>query len=181
MFLDEIQSVNERLLKPMVDNIIRPALLDRAGVLIITGTPSPVPAGFFYDAWAGRVAKAWSHHSWTLYANPTKSKAYYDAFLAKERADRGITEADPAYRRDVARRSGQSRRSCASSKYGAINNVQGDVSEFRELANGIKGRRCITRHPLRVDAQQASVATRGRHRHRLGRRTARPSWCSGST
>ena len=143
VFLDEIQSVNERLLKPMVDNIIRPALLDRAGVLIVTGTPSPVPAGFFYDIWTN---KRWSRHSWTLYDNPTKAKAFYDAFLAKERADRGITEADPAYRREWL---GEwaIEEELRVYKYGAINNVQGDVSEF-ELANGIKGRRCITRHPL---------------------------------
>ena len=154
------QSMNERLLRPMVDNIIRPALLDRAGTLIITGTPSPVPAGFFYDTWDGRVAKAWSHHSWTLYDNPTKAKAFYDAFLAKERADRGITEADPAYRREWL---GEwaIEEELRVYKYGAINNVQGDVSEF-ELANGIKGRRCITRHPL--------MSTHNKHlwRHAVG-------------
>ena len=141
----------------MVDNIIRPALLDRAGVLIVTGTPSPVPAGFFYDIWTN---KRWSRHSWTLYDNPTKAKAFYDAFLAKERADRGITEADPAYRREWL---GEwaIEEELRVYKYGAINNVQGDVSEF-ELANGIKGRRCITRHPL--------MSTHNKHlwRHAVG-------------
>ena len=122
VFLDEIQSLSERLLKPMVDNIIRPALLDRGGTLIVTGTPSPTPAGFFYDVF---VNPRWSRHTWSLYDNPTKAKAFYDAFLAKERADRGITEADPAYRRRGAAlgewaRHIEEERQARLARYGAI-------------------------------------------------------------
>lgn len=146
VFLDECQSMREQILHPMVNNIIRPALLDRAGVLIVTGTPSPVPAGFFYDIWTnGR----WSRHSWTLYDNPTKTAAYYDAFLAKERQDRGITEADPAYRREWL---GEwaIEEELRVYKYGAINNIMADVKEFTlGLApNIIRGRQCLSRHPL---------------------------------
>ncbi len=143
VFLDEAQSMREQILAPMVNNIIRPALLDRGGTMIVTGTPSPVPAGFFYDIWTnGR----WSRHSWTLYDNPTKSREYYNAFLEKERQDRGITEADPAYRREWL---GEwaIEEELRVYKYGAINHVVGDVEEFT-LAQGIRGRRCITRHPL---------------------------------
>ena len=146
VFLDEAQSMREQILHPMVNNIIRPALLDRAGVLIVTGTPSPVPAGFFYEIWtSGR----WSRHSWTLYDNPTKTRAYYDAFLAKERADRGITEADPAYRREWL---GEwaIEEELRVYKYGAINNIMADVRDFTvgQAPHAIAGRECISRHPL---------------------------------
>lgn len=143
VFLDECQSMREQILRPMVDNIIRPALLDRAGTLIVTGTPSPVPAGFFYNIWtSGR----WSRHSWTLYDNPTKTRAYYDAFLAKERADRGITEADPSYRREWL---GEwaIEEELRVYKYGALNNLPAARDDF-VLESGLHGSRCTSMHPL---------------------------------
>lgn len=143
VFLDECQSMREKILKPMVDNIIRPALLDRAGTLIVTGTPSPVPAGFFYDIW---TSPRWSKHSWTLYDNPTKSKAYYDAFLEKERNDRGVTEGDPAYRREWLGEWAVEEE-LRVYKYGAINNIVADRSDF-QLDGGIRGTRTVSRHPL---------------------------------
>jgi hypothetical protein len=145
VFLDECQSMREQLLAPMVNNIIRPALLDREGTLIVTGTPSPVPAGFFYNIWTN--PKAWSRHEWTLYDNPTKSRTYYDAFLAKERADRGITEADPSYRREWL---GEwaIEEDLRVFKYGALNHVPGDYNEFA-TPSGLRGRRTLTRHHLR--------------------------------
>jgi hypothetical protein len=157
VFLDECQSMREQILRPMVDNIIRPALLDRAGTLIVTGTPSPVPAGFFYNIWtSGR----WSRHEWSLYDNPTKTSAYYDAFLAKERADRGITEADPSYRREWL---GEwaIEEELRVYKYGAINNVMATRTEF-DLGNGIFGTACISRHPL------MSAAHKHLWRHAVG-------------
>ncbi len=143
VFLDEAQSFKEQILHPMVDNIVRPALLDRGGTLIVTGTPSPVPAGFFYDIWTN---KHWSRHSWTLYDNPTKTAAYYDAFLEKERLDRGVTIADPAYRREWL---GEwaIEEELRVYKYGAVNNIMADMREF-SLANGIDGTHCLSRHPL---------------------------------
>jgi hypothetical protein len=145
VFLDECQSMREVLLAPMVNNIIRPALLDRAGTLIVTGTPSPVPAGFFYGIWTN--PQAWSRHEWTLYDNPSKPRAYYDAFLAKERSDRGITEADPSYRREWL---GEwaIEEDLRVFKYSAVNHVQGQASEFT-TSSGLHGSRCLTLHPLR--------------------------------
>lgn len=143
VFLDECQSMREQLLNPMVNNIIRPALLDRGGTLIVTGTPSPVPAGFFYNIWTN---PRWSRRSWTLYDNPAKTREYYDAFLEKERQDRGITEADPAYRREWL---GEwaIEEELRVYKYGVLNNIEGTRSDFK-LPNGITGTQTTTRHPL---------------------------------
>ena len=151
VILDEAQGSREKLLAPMVNNVIRPALLDRAGTLIVTGTPSPVPAGFFYNIWTNPRA-AWTRHEWTLFDNPTKSRAYYDAFLAKERIDRGITEANPSYRREWL---GEwaIEEDLRVFKYGALNHVAGDSFDYT-LPNGIRGRKCLTRHPLRSDANK---------------------------
>jgi hypothetical protein len=157
VFLDECQSMREQLLNPMVNNIIRPALLDREGTLVVTGTPSPTPAGFFYGIWTN---KHWSRHFWNLYDNPSKSRAFYEAFLAKEREDRGITEADPSYRREWL---GEwaIEEELRVYKYGAVNALDADREDFR-LDSGIRGTRVTSRHPL--------MSTHHRHlwRHAVG-------------
>ena len=68
--VDEAQSIRPSILKPLIDDVIEPSLLDFDGQLIITGTPGPIKAGFFYDITQGAQASGWSQHAWTLLDNP---------------------------------------------------------------------------------------------------------------
>lgn len=99
VIIDEAQNFSESL-KQLVDDVLAPALMDYDGSLWLTGTPSPVPIGFFHAASTG---KGWSHHGWTAFENPwieRKSKKTAQQHLALELARRGVTEEDPSIQRE---------------------------------------------------------------------------------
>lgn len=97
--IDEAQNFPSSL-KSLVDDVIVPALMDYDGELWLTGTPSPVPTGFFYEA---TQSKAWSHHSWTAFDNPwilKKSGKTAKEHLQAEMKRRGVTEDDASIQRE---------------------------------------------------------------------------------
>jgi len=99
VYIDEVQSFPSYI-EYLVDEILVPALYDYDGSLILTGTPGPVPAGYFYEAAHG---KGWSNHRWTLMDNPfmeLKSGKKVEEILRQERERRGIDETDPKYQRE---------------------------------------------------------------------------------
>lgn len=65
-YLDESQAFRSHI-KELVEDIIIKRLYDTNGRLRLIGTPGPIPAGYFYEACHN---KKWSHHAWTLHANP---------------------------------------------------------------------------------------------------------------
>ncbi len=67
--IDEAQDFGSHL-ESLVDDVLTPTLTDYADSwLAITGTPGPVPMGYFYEITQQRK-HGFSFHSWTLLENP---------------------------------------------------------------------------------------------------------------
>lgn len=100
--IDEPQSMADRILKPLINDAISPALLDFDGYLALAGTPGAVRAGHFYDVCHGTSGR-WERHRWTLRDNPHLERLSgkpIDQLLAEVRAEHGWTEEDPTYLRE---------------------------------------------------------------------------------
>lgn len=100
VYVDEAQGFRHHL-KEMCDDVFGPALFDYAGHLVMIGTPSAIPAGYFHDCAVKN--NEWSHHKWTFFDNPhiaTKSKLTHMQLLERELKRRGVTIDDPSIRRE---------------------------------------------------------------------------------
>lgn len=64
--IDEAQAFRSYL-RELIDEVLAKALFDHDGVLTLSGTPGPVPAGYFHEA---TTNPQWSHHHWTMIQNP---------------------------------------------------------------------------------------------------------------
>ena len=95
--IDECGSFAPDILKALVIDILRPALGDLRGQLLLTGTPSRVCVGFFYEVCTDK-SLGWSVHHWTVLDNPYfREPAEY---LAEERKLNHWTESHPVYMRE---------------------------------------------------------------------------------
>lgn len=92
--IDEAQQVP--FLTELLDEAIEPALLDFQGWLALIGTPSPVPAGLFFEATQGNYG--WKKHHWTALDNPFLGDV--KSWLEGVRLRHGWTAATPRYRRE---------------------------------------------------------------------------------
>ena len=102
VYVDEAQSFKPYITE-LVEDVLNWALKDTGGTLCLTGTPGPVPAGYFYDL-STKPNPQVSQHKWTLTSNPwikIKSKMDPETILAEERARKGITDTDPTYMREA--------------------------------------------------------------------------------
>lgn len=67
--IDEAQDFGPHL-QSLVNDVLTPSIADYSdGWLAITGTPGPVPQGYFFDVTRNK-RYGFSHHEWTLYQNP---------------------------------------------------------------------------------------------------------------
>jgi hypothetical protein len=101
--VDEGQSFPDRVIRPLIHDILEPTLLDVGGDLLMSGTPGPAPVGFFWDATDGALSSRWEQHRWTIRDNPylpALAHQSIDDILAEVRRDHGWTEDDPTYRRE---------------------------------------------------------------------------------
>lgn len=99
VIVDEAQSFPSYFAE-LIDAVLAPALMDYDGSLMLTGTPGPVPGGYFWDCCH---KDGWGHHSWTVWKNPIvvkKSNRTVQQMLDKETKRRGLTESDPIIRRE---------------------------------------------------------------------------------
>jgi len=99
-YIDEAQSFRPYI-KELVNEVITPALRDLRGELYLTGTPGPIPAGYFFEC---SQSKKWHNHHWTAFNNPfmhNPPKLDLEVTLTEERDLKGITELDPSYRRET--------------------------------------------------------------------------------
>ena len=68
--VDEAQSYGPYI-EELVEDVLGPALVDVNGEIALTGTPAPVPAGYFYEISTGMGQREqWPTHHWTLVQNP---------------------------------------------------------------------------------------------------------------
>lgn len=66
--IDEAQDFGDHL-QSLVEDVLEPATLDYKGWLAVTGTPGPVPQGYFFDITQNHK-HGFSHHAWTMLQNP---------------------------------------------------------------------------------------------------------------
>lgn len=67
--IDEAQDFGTHL-QSLVDDVLTPSISDyKDGWLLLTGTPGPVPQGYFFQITQERKF-GYSYHSWTLFENP---------------------------------------------------------------------------------------------------------------
>lgn len=94
--IDEGQSFKGHL-EQLVDDILTPATADYIdGQINLTGTPGPVPKGYFYECSQGM--HGFSMHHWTVYQN-----IYFPRprdFVANLFRQKGWTNDTPTYRRE---------------------------------------------------------------------------------
>jgi hypothetical protein len=90
--VDEAQNVMGRL-PALIDEVIVPALWREQGTLVLLGTPSPVPQGYFHDQ---AHSPSWSHHHFTFRDNPYIPKTVLEDELKR----RGVKADDPLIQRE---------------------------------------------------------------------------------
>lgn len=94
--IDEAASIGPHL-DALLTEVVAPALRDYMGSMVLIGTPGRIPAGIFYEATTSKNS-VWSVHRWSLTENPFLPPDARD--LAKIRAEDGMAENDPRYRRE---------------------------------------------------------------------------------
>lgn len=104
VIIDEAQSFPDRIIKPLIQDVIGPTLLDHQGELWLVGTPPPLRRGYFFECYAGKLAAGREQYHWTVRHN-TKLPARVlgadiDAILGDIRKEFGWTEDDPTYLRE---------------------------------------------------------------------------------
>lgn len=98
-YIDESQLLRSYI-KELCEDILVKRLYDTNGRLRLIGTPGPVPSGYFFDA---TNSAKWSHHAWTLHANPwiERKSGITVARLIQQDCDRkGVTLDDPSIQRE---------------------------------------------------------------------------------
>lgn len=95
--IDEAQDFGPHI-EALVDDVLGPALLDYSdGWLAITGTPGPVPSGFFYDITARGIG-GYSVHKWSLFDNPYLPDPR--KFVDELKKRKGWDDSNPTLRRE---------------------------------------------------------------------------------
>lgn len=85
-------------LKSLIDDVLTPATADyKNSWLALTGTPGPVPRGYFFDITEGKRF-GYSVHKWTLFDNPYLPNAR--AFVARIKATQGWDDRNATYLRE---------------------------------------------------------------------------------
>jgi hypothetical protein len=102
--IDEAGSFPDRVIRPLIQDVIRPALTDYDGSLTLTGSPPVLRRGFFYECWKGKLAEGREQHHWTV-----KENERFPAMLAGQSVDQiladickefGWTPQHPTFRRE---------------------------------------------------------------------------------
>lgn len=95
--IDEAQDYGPHL-QSLVDDVLTPSISDyRDGWLALTGTPGPVPHGYFFDITQNRKF-GYSFHGWTLLDNPYMPDAA--KFLSEVKQKREWLDNNPTLLRE---------------------------------------------------------------------------------
>lgn len=95
--IDEAQDFGTHL-ESLIDDVLTPSIADyKDGWIAITGTPGPVPQGYFFDV-TFLHKFGFSHHEWTIFDNPHMPDP--NGFLADLIKRKGWTEDTPTLRRE---------------------------------------------------------------------------------
>jgi len=95
--IDEAQDFGSHL-QSLIDDVLTPSIADyKDSWLALTGTPGPVPQGYFFDV-TNKGKYGYSHHSWTIMDNPYMPDP--QAFLNDLKIKREWTEDNPTLKRE---------------------------------------------------------------------------------
>lgn len=98
------------LLEPLVEDVIRPSLIDLRGTVYLEGTPGPICAGYWFDITGGNdTGEVWQSlgpnavsmfevHRWTMLDNPFIPHAREE--MAATKAMKGWADDNPTYLRE---------------------------------------------------------------------------------
>lgn len=110
VFIDESQSIRDRVLVKLIDDVLEAALLDYAGSICLLGTPGSIPTGYFYrvshnldESGNPLDSTIWALHAWTFFNNPhiaLKSKTSHQTLLNRVLKRRGVTVEHPSIQRE---------------------------------------------------------------------------------
>lgn len=97
--IDEAQSFRAYI-RTLVDDIFEPAVSDYGGTIVMTGTPGPACAGFYYEVTNQTTpeAKDWNVHHWTWVDNP--HHPYTAAKIEEIRLRKGWLPDNPTFLRE---------------------------------------------------------------------------------
>ena len=98
-YIDEAQSFGA-FIKDLIDDVISKALYDYNGRLRVTGTPPPIPTGYFHEICH---SPEWSHHHWDMRQNPwlhKKSGKTPMELIERDLKRKGVTIEDPGIQRE---------------------------------------------------------------------------------
>lgn len=98
-YIDEAQSFGS-FIEELIDDVISKALYDYNGRLRVTGTPSPIPSGYFYNICQ---SPEWGHHHWTMHQNiwlHKKSGKTPMELIERDMKRKGVGISDPTIQRE---------------------------------------------------------------------------------
>lgn len=108
-WIDEAQSVPlevhpvhiKTLLEYLVEDVLSPRLLDKNGKLVLSGTPGPLLAGYFWEVTTGEGTRPrWpGTHRWSMMDNPFLADAA--AWVEERKVTFGWREDSPGYQREI--------------------------------------------------------------------------------
>lgn len=102
-YIDEAQAFGS-FIEDLIDDVISKALYDHNGRLRVTGTPSPIPSGYFYNICEDpEKGASWSHHHWTMFENiwlHKKSGKTAMELTERDLKRKGVTIEDPTIQRE---------------------------------------------------------------------------------
>lgn len=106
VIIDEAQ-LYSAWLQEVVEEILEPCVGDLDGAIVLSGTPSPLPIGFFHSATTGLDQSAdgtpipqWSTHTWTVGENVFFRNGQGRAWRSEVQKRRGWTEDHPTLLRE---------------------------------------------------------------------------------
>lgn len=96
--IDEAQDFGSHI-SALVDDVLTPATADYGedGWIAVTGTPGPVPSGYFFEICEKRM-HGFSLHKWSLFQNPYMPDPR--GFVARLMAKKQWTDKNPTYLRE---------------------------------------------------------------------------------
>ncbi len=72
--VDEAGAFDSELLEYCIQKVLQPTLIKSRGKMMLTGTPGPIPKGYFFDCvgdpLGNKALGKWPTHAWTLLDNP---------------------------------------------------------------------------------------------------------------
>lgn len=94
--IDEAQDLTT--IQSLIDDVLTPSIADfEDGWLALTGTPGPVPAGYFFEV-THNHKYGFNHHEWTLMDNPYMPNP--QAFLTDLKSKREWKDDNPTLKRE---------------------------------------------------------------------------------